>query len=80
MADDKDIAADAPKGGKKKLILMILVGILLLLLGAGAAAFFRVAPAALRVRAWDPFAMVNSSCVPFSASRRFNCLPCFVKQ
>ena len=40
MADEKDIAGDAPGGGRKKRIIIIAAGVLLLTLGAGAAAYF----------------------------------------
>ncbi|MGD8957652.1 MAG: hypothetical protein PVJ03_09970, partial [Chromatiaceae bacterium] len=40
MADEKDIAGDAPGGGKKRLMIIIAAGVLLLSLGAGVAAYF----------------------------------------
>ena len=40
MADEKDIAGDAPGGGRKKRIIIIAAAVLLLTLAAGAAAYF----------------------------------------
>ena len=40
MADDKDIAEDAPQGGGKKKLIIIVAAVVVLLLIGGAAAFF----------------------------------------